>query len=395
MSHPTRYPTLKLRKNFIYATVLAVLSHTAARSDEGLAPPTGSPIVGRYAVGKSGRPMLLPIVLQDREILCVLDTGASCTGFDISLRDLLGPPRGRSILQTAAGQVRVQTYGWPDVTLGGRPLTLDTSVACVDLAPIRRTANTEILGVIGMDVLRHCRFLIDFDDGLVRFFDVPPKDEQKLGVKIPIQFRADGIPLVSVSIQGADSEDFVIDTGADSMSLQDETFDALVDQDLIQLKGSYGTSTVGGNVRSNRGLLDGLTLGPFTHKGICVSRIHENALGLRFLARFRVILDFPEQALYLRKGLNYDKPEPAATSGLMLQWENGAILVSSVRKGGPSEKAGVRAGDVLVKINLQPAATLDPFDVRQMLTSLGGSKVPMTIRRGKREIEIQLVLDAD
>jgi len=377
------------------ATALLAGLCSIGRPDDSRDVPTDSPIIGKFAVGKCGRPILLPITLQDASASFLLDTGASCSAIDLTLRELLGEPRGTRTLRTSVGPTRVKTYAWPQAVLGNRPLRTDSSVSCVDLSYLRRIGNVDVSGVIGMDILRNCRVLIDFDRGIVRFIDRLPEDRESLGTKIPIQFGEDGCPTISGRVARDRAENFQIDTGADTNSLRDELYDELLDRNLVVTKSSYATGTAAGDVRGERGRLHIFAIGPFTRKQMRFSRMNPSALGRQYLARFRVTFDFPGEAVYLREGEQFNQPEPRATCGLAINWVDGAVQVQGVQKDGPGEKAGIRAQDVLVRVAGKPAEEFDHFELRQLLTSVGGRKVPLTIRRAGRDIDVELTLNED
>ena len=66
------------------------------------------------------------------------------------------------------------------------------------------------------------------------------------------------------------------------------------------------------------------------------------------------------------------------------------ILVRSVEKGSRGEKAGFRAGDVIIKVNNQ--VVHDTSDFTHVLRSLSGSTTPVTVMRDKREQNLTLSL---
>lgn len=68
------------------------------------------------------------------------------------------------------------------------------------------------------------------------------------------------------------------------------------------------------------------------------------------------------------------------------------VLVRSVEKGSHGEKAGFRAGDVVVKVNNQPVHDTSDF-TRALRTSSGGSAA-VTVIRDKREQNLTLTLPA-
>ena len=66
------------------------------------------------------------------------------------------------------------------------------------------------------------------------------------------------------------------------------------------------------------------------------------------------------------------------------------VLVRSVEKGSRGEKAGFRAGDVVVKVNNQPVH--DTSDFTHALRSSSGGTAAMTVMREKREQNLTLTL---
>ncbi len=68
------------------------------------------------------------------------------------------------------------------------------------------------------------------------------------------------------------------------------------------------------------------------------------------------------------------------------------VLVRSVSKGTPAEKAGLRAGDVIVRVNEKPVET--PADVAMTMRERGDKKtVTLTVVRDKREMTVTVTLE--
>jgi membrane-associated protease RseP (regulator of RpoE activity) len=68
------------------------------------------------------------------------------------------------------------------------------------------------------------------------------------------------------------------------------------------------------------------------------------------------------------------------------------VLVRSVDKGSRGEKAGFRAGDVVVKVNDQPVH--DTSDFTHAIRSSSGNTASVTVMRDKREQNLTLTLPA-
>lgn len=364
-------------------------------ADEPFAVEQGPSLHGEFPIGKSGRLILLPVEINGEKYQFLMDTGACRSGVDESLRETVGTARGIQLLQTPAGQKKVQTYDWPDVKIGGQSVKTEMAVACLDLQGLREAVNLKIFGIIGMDVLRNNRLQIDFDQGVLRFLETLPKTKVDSGVKIPLELADAGAPYLTASIGNETTERFLIDTGAHGNSLRSELFDELLERNQIWLGGAYSSVTVGGEVQGQRGRIRRMSTGSVTQEGIRVSSLNVSSLGLRYLARFQVILDFPGKAIYLRKGTHYLAPEPQATSGMSLNWIDGKIVVKSVKTDGPASVAGILPDDVLVMIDGKAASKYDHFSLRQLLTSQPGKKVLVQVRRGNDTINTELILDQD
>jgi hypothetical protein len=339
--------------------------------------------------------LLVSARLGDRNILCLLDTGACLSALDVRWKIAVGKFRETRLLQTPAGATRVETFDWPKMTLGGQALESNAPLACLDLEGLRRATNEDIRGILGMDVLGALRLQIDFDEGQVRFLESLPEDRTGLGTPIPIEFNDDGTPFIAGLVGGDTPERFLIDTGAQGNSLEFARFDELLDRGCIRLGSSFVSLTAAGEARGDRGRLSKLSVGSLSHENLRFSRTNVNSLGLRYLSRFVIAFDFPEGFAYLQRGANPMRPEPRATSGMTLQWIDGKPVVESVRTAGPAEAAGVKPRDVLLQINHKHASEFDPFALRQLLTSKGGTSVPLTVRRAERTIDLVLTLSPD
>jgi signal transduction histidine kinase len=81
----------------------------------------------------------------------------------------------------------------------------------------------------------------------------------------------------------------------------------------------------------------------------------------------------------------------ASTDGTSFIFQNGKCLITSVAPGGPAEKAGLRRGDILLKIDeitaADPATVLNCYDLSQ-----AGDTLTYTIQRSDNKIDVPLIL---
>ena len=77
--------------------------------------------------------VLVPVRVGDKDYRFMLDTGASGSTFDVSLRSHLGPRVGSVSVQDAFGRANDDLYSPPKARVGSLPLTKEP-VLCHDLA---------------------------------------------------------------------------------------------------------------------------------------------------------------------------------------------------------------------------------------------------------------------
>ncbi|HXJ90901.1 MAG TPA: PDZ domain-containing protein [Candidatus Binatia bacterium] len=92
-----------------------------------------------------------------------------------------------------------------------------------------------------------------------------------------------------------------------------------------------------------------------------------------------------------RSGLMVENITPQLGEFFGVKDGNG-VLVRSVEKGSRAEKAGFRAGDVIVKVNNQPVH--DTSDFSHAVKSRSGNTVPVGVMRDKKEQTLNLTLPA-
>jgi len=91
----------------------------------------------------------------------------------------------------------------------------------------------------------------------------------------------------------------------------------------------------------------------------------------------------------LRSGLMVENITPQLGDFFGVKGGKG-VLVRSVEKGSRGEKAGFRAGDVVIKVNNQPVH--DTSDFTHALRSATGGAAAVTVMRGRREQNLTLTL---
>lgn len=342
-----------------------------------------------FMVGKNGRPLLIPVELNGRPLLFLLDTGSAKTIFDTALTRELGPPHSSFVGETSGGDVDLPCFGCPSAKVGSLDLSVIGEVASADLGPLRRGIGKDIQGILGFDFLSRFAVELDFDNGTVRIHSSAPLNWQN-GEAIELKLQGN-VPAVSATL-AAHAETMIIDTGANTSFIRTELFDQLTDTGVLRVCGASRTLTLGGGIKSSQGYAGPLKIGSSAHDTVRLSRDSLSGLGLLNLSRFQIRLDFPNMLAYFRPGGRYAETESIGTSGMAVLLIDGRKTVVAVEPESAAATAGLRSGDVVTSIDGVSAAEFDMHELGQILTSEVGRKIQIEVNRDYSEQAVQLKL---
>jgi hypothetical protein len=352
---------------------------------------SADPVLARFPIATDGDLLLVPVTLKGRNYRFLLDTGATNTIYDSSLRQLLGDAVGTAAVETVDRRLSVPAFKAPDARLGKLRLAGDSPVLCADLRSVRDASGHEVSGVVGMDFLRRHVFRLDPDRGEVLFLASPGPEP---GKRVPVAL-AGGCPEVEALLPGLQAPEwFQVDTGCVGLGTGDltgPTFDALAAAGTLRTVGDSAYQAMTGAGVERRGRLASLTVAGNHHKALLFGESRVNCLGVNYWTRYVVTFDFANEVLYLKKCRQYDKPDVQDLSGLVLNRVGGTTLVKSVHQGSPGDAAGVRPGDVIAKVGNKDAGALRLQELHLLLCSQG-KRVAVILRRRDKEVRANLTL---
>ncbi len=73
--------------------------------------------------------------------------------------------------------------------------------------------------------------------------------------------------------------------------------------------------------------------------------------------------------------------------GALIHQQNGNVIISEPYEGLPADKAGLKAGDIIIEVNGQEAKGKSPDQVREFLRGQAGSEIKIKVLRDGKEIE--------
>ena len=255
----------------------------------------------------AGRGNLLFVTLRlenGEELPFVVDTGMPITVFDKSLEPKLGKRLGPHTILMLGRENESSVYVAPKLYLGSTPLMMTGPlILTCDLKQISSHSGRSVMGILGMDVLEHYCIQLDFEAWKMRFLDPDDVNATKLGKAFPLTFSSEGESNMKAirpfihhdSLIGGKGTQLLIDTGG--------LVDGVMKPRLPpqEIRKQRGDVTTGGTAHFPECVWEGETYTNITINTWPIHAQDPNTLGLRFLARHLVTLDFPKRTMYLKR----------------------------------------------------------------------------------------------
>lgn len=230
----------------------------------------------------------------------IVDTGTSITLFDKSLAPQLGKKTGDINMGNTehwGKYIKSDLYLTPNLYLGNVLLkTSGSNTTTVDLSKLSSETGHPIKGILGMNTLEHYCIQLDFDAGKIRFLDDEKADKKNWGKAFPIiANNADTRPFVAQNLLGAQGPHSLIDSGYMS--------DGWLRPKSFQQWTNLASPLTDSEAHSPYGVFDGEK---YHDVSLNVEYVDDaDGIGLNFLARHLVTLDFPKHTLYLKRVSDY------------------------------------------------------------------------------------------
>jgi Aspartyl protease len=344
----------------------------------------------------TGRLVQIPVSIGGKLFNFMLDTGTTITLVDSSLKKLLGAEiKQPNAIVNGKRAKTIAFHNWPtefhigNLEYGQLKVERDGLIGSTDLSSLRDSGDTETYGVLGMDVLRDLAVLISFDMGGVAIWrdnSVPdPHDE----LQVPLQFNSLGIPQIPAKVTGGEPQLFSVDTGAMlSIQLPKKQYDQRLKMGFSRETGVRASFGFHGFRERGIARPAGLEVAEFEHSDLTIVPGRDALLGLMYLKRFLVILDFRNRTMRLIPGRAYSYPDCSDHDGIRLDMSTGEpVLYAPV--GSPAYRSGLRDGDVAIMINGVPVGETGHYFIRALgLNEIGD--VNLIVRRGNSKHEIVL-----
>ena len=292
----------------------------------------------------------------------MVDTGCSFSLVSPEVAQAVGARVG---LAADSERIAVNSFGHPtevpqvlldSIQLGAARFEGVYAGVADAFASLSRRAGQHVDGALGYSLFSELILTLDFPARRVVLSHTRPTDLPPIQAELAVT-APDDVPLVTVQLQGQPVE-LEIDSGAtDSLQIPVELAKTL--RWRFEPRPGPLVAAVGENIREMVGRLAGpLCVGAVQlAEPIAAVTGGGASLGVDFLRHFCVVFDQSQERLLLcAPDAGPARAAPLRSVGLSLEAETDGWRVRGVIPGSPAEGDGVSAGELITRIEGQPAA---------------------------------------
>jgi len=347
----------------------------------------------------------LPVNINGREQIWVLDCGASVTVIDSSYAvelglELEGPIKG----QGASGIVNFYFVTLPSYTMRGIRFKEQKVVAMHMRNLFQRFLGLDVVGILGYDFLSRFITKIDYANEKLSFYHPEKFEYHGNGEVIESPLDNDHMFSLPITVDKTYSGKWRLDIGASGLDFH---YPYARDHNLLGLEGIDAIAAgAAGEYKVRFSQFKTIELDGFTIENPLIGVPHQEGkgsfaekslvgnVGNSFLRHFVLYLDYENQNVVVEKGDNYNHEFPRRKSGLQLWYNTDSdIEVFFVSPNTPADEADFKQGDIIKAIN---GIDVDYFDgiisIRKLLSEKGGVTYTFDVLRNNELMEMQLTL---
>ena len=217
-------------------------------------------------------------------------------------------------------------------------------------------------GIVGYSFFRRYLVYIDYDNQEIKVYTPGMYKYPKGGYLLKPQFSTLPMQMAGVRDNRTIMGKFYFDTGAGLCLLMNDDFanDSAV---FRKKRKMYATQAegLGGKTDVQLSVVRELKIGPYRFHNVPAYVFSDEynvtnypvlggLIGNDILRRFNVLLNYPQQEIYIKPNKHYLDSFDYSYTGLGFYLINGAITVTDIIKGSPAEKAGFQFGDIIIGV---------------------------------------------
>jgi len=306
----------------------------------------------------------------------VLDTGSGGISLDSSTCDYykLKVAPSDKIVRGIAGMKYVSFANGHAIHLQG--LTVDKLDFHINNYEILTSAyGMHIDGIIGYSFFRRFLICIDYDSQELKVYTPGTYKYPRGGYLLKPQFSTLPMQVAGVRDGNDVTAKFFLDTGAGLCFLMNDDF--AHDSAIFKKKRKmYATQAegLGGKTDMKLSVIKELKIGPYRFRKVPAYTFNDDynvtnypilggLIGNDILRRFNVVLNYPQQEIYIKPNKHYSDSFDYSYTGLGFYLINGAITITDIIKSSPAEKAGFKYGDIIIGVESNFSNNIQAYKV--------------------------------
>lgn len=377
--------------NILTLTCLLLHSRLCIHGQPPLYPAFGHPlIVGRCE--PNGEPIRLDVTLGERRGVFAIDTGSS--GTVLAPRMLSGDATllGKVSVPTLHGEINAPLYAVDGLKVADVNCTWVRKAIVLDLSHYHRNIGVNIDGILGIDFLSVFVLHMDFDSGTLLLCD-PGKVGGIAGSEAGLVWQDEWCPCINAKVNASAAARFAIDTGLLSTGrISEKLASAHLNGSGNEIIGrmssvdATGKSFVSASVRCRN-----FAIGEHVHSGLTFATSKVNAIGLFYLYRYKITLDFPRAKSYWIAGSRFNCLDRGDGCGIATTLTPaGELVISDVAKGSLGDIAGLEPGDRIREINGAEFRSGDLARWNRLRLVPSNESLKLSLDRSGRLVTIQM-----
>jgi hypothetical protein len=280
----------------------------------------------------------------------------------------------------------------------------DQAFVVIALESFGAVEGRPVTGIVGFEVFKRFIVRTDYERKQITLTDPAAFKYSGAGTRVPFTF-SDTDPVVAGDIDGLKGN-FTLDTGSRSSLDLSSPFvsrHSLVSRWNAKFQGLSGWGAGGAArawfARPKLFLLGGIPI-PDPVVGLSEQRKGAESdiyvagnVGAGILKRFNIVWDYPHQQIFFERNENYGEPDVFDRAGLWANLGDHGFTVVDVIKGGPADRAGLRAGDDIVSVDGKVAGSeLSLPDFRLYTKGSPGTILNLDVVRGNQTMTFTVIL---
>ncbi|MDN4166802.1 aspartyl protease family protein [Cytophagales bacterium LB-30] len=347
----------------------------------------------------------------------IVDTGVKTSILaDRIYLDILHVDYDRSItLVGAAGGIGVEALIANNVSLEMPGLTchgLSIFVMTEDYLRLGNSLGISVHGILGSELFNRFVVKVNYATRTLTLYEPSAFKRNPRGYEVYDLLIEESKPYIRASIVQGDTSTFdgkfLIDTGASHSAMLHVGSNEKIYVPEPNISALLGRG-LSGDIYGKVGRISSISLGKFnfnsvltsfpdssSYQGIIGETKRQGTIGGNLMNRLHLIFDYSQKKLYVRKGSGYSRPFDTDMTGMEILATGvdfKIFLINEVRENTPAQRADIRAGDVIVKINHSRAYQLTLSQIYRIFNSKPGRKIHLKILRNQQVIKKTIVLE--